>query len=81
MKIFHLFPVRTSTNEPTCLRSELSLEHQFVFSWCDEKCTINLDFNTCKGPTYRQAFFPWTHSLDAHCKISENNADKDNNDN
>jgi hypothetical protein len=35
-----------------------------------------IDFNACRGPTHRQAFDSWTHSLDAYCKNSENIPDK-----
>jgi hypothetical protein len=30
-----------------------------------------IDFNACRGPTYRQVFDPWTHSLDAYYNNSE----------
>jgi hypothetical protein len=41
MKNFQLVRVRTSTHEPTFLRSELGKEHEFLLALCDAKYTIN----------------------------------------
>jgi len=30
-----------------------------------------INFITCRGPAYRQAFYPWKHSFDAYCNNIE----------